>query len=59
MMPDELMRGIPLVSSRRFIAEHLAVFAEASITTLLISPMAADPAESVRYVKQLLQLRPA
>ena len=42
-----------------FIAERLSAFAEAGVTTLLVSPMAADPAESVRYVKEVLELRPA
>ncbi|MFW3114812.1 oxidoreductase [Mycobacterium haemophilum DSM 44634] len=58
-VPDELVRGISLVGPRGFIAERLAAFTEAGVTTLLVSPMAADPAESVRYVEQLLQLRPA
>lgn len=58
-VPDELVRGISLVGPRGFIAERLAAFAEAGVTTLLVSPMAADPAESMRYVEQLLQLRPA
>jgi F420-dependent oxidoreductase-like protein len=59
LVPDELVRGMSLVGPRGFIAERLAVFAEAGVTTLLVSPLAADPKESVRYVEEVLQLRPA
>jgi F420-dependent oxidoreductase-like protein len=59
LVPDELVRGMSLVGPRGFIAERLSAFAEAGVTTLLVSPMAADPAESVRYVKEVLELRPA
>jgi F420-dependent oxidoreductase-like protein len=58
-VPDELVRGISLIGPRGFIAERLAAFADAGVTTLLVSPMAADPGESVRFVEQLLELRPA
>lgn len=58
-VPDELVCGISLVGPRGFIAERLAAFADAGVTTLLVSPMANDPSESVRYVEELLQLRPA
>ena len=59
LVPDELVRGMSLVGPHGFIAERLSAFAEAGVTTLLVSPMAADPAESVRYVKEVLELRPA
>jgi F420-dependent oxidoreductase-like protein len=59
LVPDELVRGMSLVGPRGFIAERLSAFAQAGVTTLLVSPMAADPAESVRYVKEVLELRPA
>jgi F420-dependent oxidoreductase-like protein len=59
LVPDELVRAISLVGPRGFIAERLTAFAEAGVTTLLVSPMAADPKESVRYVEEVLQLRPA
>ncbi len=58
-VPDELVRGISLIGPRGFIAERLAAFADAGVTTMLVSPATADPRESVRYVEQLLQLRPA
>ncbi|MEE6175271.1 LLM class F420-dependent oxidoreductase [Mycobacterium sp. 050134] len=58
-VPDELVRGISLVGPRGHVAERLAAFAESGVTTLLVSPLAADPAESVRYVEEALGLRPA
>ncbi|MEY8017949.1 LLM class F420-dependent oxidoreductase [Mycobacterium servetii] len=58
-VPDELVRGISLVGPRGFVAERLAAFAEAGVTTLLVSPVSADPVESVRHVEELLELRPS
>ncbi len=58
-VPDELVRGMSLVGPRGFIAERLAAFAESGVTTLLVSPVAADPGEAVRHVEELLELRPA
>jgi F420-dependent oxidoreductase-like protein len=58
-VPDELVRGMSLVGPRGFIAERLAAFAESGVTTLLVSPVAADSGEAVRYVEELLELRPA
>lgn len=57
-LPDELVRGVSLIGPRGFIAERLAVFADAGVTTLLVRPATADPREAVRYVEELLQLLP-
>lgn len=57
-VPDELVRGISLVGPRSFVAERLAAFAEAGVTTLLVTPLTADPAEFERYVEQLRELAP-
>ncbi|HTX94913.1 MAG TPA: LLM class F420-dependent oxidoreductase [Mycobacterium sp.] len=59
IVPDELVRGISLVGPRGYVAERLAAFAEAGVTTLLVSPLATDRDESVRFVQDVLQLRPA
>ncbi|BBX74759.1 LLM class F420-dependent oxidoreductase [Mycobacterium shinjukuense] len=56
-VPDELVRGISLVGSRAFVAERLAAFAAAGVTTLLARPLTPDPGEAVRYVEELLELR--
>jgi F420-dependent oxidoreductase-like protein len=58
-VPDELVRGMSLVGPRGFIAEHIAAFAESGVTTLLVSPAATDPKESVRFVEEVLELRGA
>ncbi len=58
-VPDELVRGISLIGPRGFIAERLAAFADAGVTTLLVRPVTGDSGEAVRYVEELLQLRPS
>ena len=55
-LPDELVRGVSFIGPRGFIAERLAVFAEAGVTTLLVRPATADAREAVRYVEELLEL---
>jgi alkanesulfonate monooxygenase SsuD/methylene tetrahydromethanopterin reductase-like flavin-dependent oxidoreductase (luciferase family) len=59
LVPDELVRGMSLVGPRGFIAERIAAFAESGVTTLLVSPAATDPEESVRFVEEVLELRGA
>jgi F420-dependent oxidoreductase-like protein len=58
-VPDELVRGMSLIGPRGYVAERLAAFAEAGVTTLLLSPLATDRDESLRFVEEALQLRPA
>ncbi|MCV7227355.1 LLM class F420-dependent oxidoreductase [Mycolicibacterium komossense] len=55
-VPDELVRNVSLVGPRGFVAERVAAYAEAGVTTLLVHPLAANPQESVAYVEQLLEL---
>ncbi len=57
-VPDELVRGISLIGPRSLVAERLTAFAEAGVTTLLVTPLTADPTEFVRYVEQLRELAP-
>jgi F420-dependent oxidoreductase-like protein len=59
LVPDELVSAMSLVGPRGFIAERIAAFAEAGVTTLLVSPAATDPREAVRFVEEALELRPA
>jgi F420-dependent oxidoreductase-like protein len=59
LVPDELVRGMSLVGPRGYVAERLAAFAESGVTTLLVSPLAADAGESVRFVEDVVRLRPA
>jgi hypothetical protein len=55
-VPDELVRNTSLVGPRGFVKERLAAYAEAGVTTLLVHPLAADAAEQIRYVEELVTL---
>jgi F420-dependent oxidoreductase-like protein len=55
-VPDELVRNVSLVGPRGFVKERLAAYAEAGVTTLLVHPLATDPAEQVRHVEELVTL---
>ena len=57
-VPDELVRNVSLIGPRGYVAERVAAFAEAGVTTLLATPVAADGAEYVDFVEQFLQLLP-
>jgi alkanesulfonate monooxygenase SsuD/methylene tetrahydromethanopterin reductase-like flavin-dependent oxidoreductase (luciferase family) len=57
-VPDELVRAVSLVGPRGFVKERLAAFAEGGATTLLLQPLSAHRAESVRFVEALLGLMP-
>src|ERR1700752_2406960 len=58
-VPDELVRSISLIGPRGFVAERVAAFAEAGVTTLLATPVSTDRDESVRYVEALRELLPS
>jgi F420-dependent oxidoreductase-like protein len=55
-VPDDLVRHVSLVGPRGFVAERVAAYAEAGVTTLLVHPLTTDQQESVRWVEQLLEL---
>ncbi|MCV7315435.1 LLM class F420-dependent oxidoreductase [Mycolicibacillus parakoreensis] len=55
-VPDELVRDVSLIGPRGFVAERLAAFTAAGVTTLLVNPVTADPGEYVRYVAELREL---
>ena len=57
-VPDELVRNVSLIGSRGYVKERIAAFAEAGVTTLLVSPVAADEAEYADFVGQLQRLLP-
>ncbi|HEX5252285.1 MAG TPA: LLM class F420-dependent oxidoreductase [Mycobacterium sp.] len=57
-VPDELVRGMSLIGPTGYVAERMAAFAEAGVTTLLVNPLAADHTESVRFVTEALKLQP-
>jgi len=58
-VPDELVRNTSLVGPRGLVAERLAAYAEAGVTTLLVGPLATEPAEALRYVEELRALLPS
>ena len=58
-VPDELVRGMSLIGPRGYVAERLAAFAEAGVTTLLLAPVSSDRDESIRFVEEALKLQPA
>jgi F420-dependent oxidoreductase-like protein len=55
-VPDELVRSVSLIGPRGYVKERIAAFAEAGVTTLLATPVTADPREYVGFVTQLQQL---
>lgn len=57
-VPDELVRGMSLIGPRGYVAERMAAFAQAGVTTLLVNPLSTDRAESMRFVEEALRLRP-
>ncbi|QXF81297.1 LLM class F420-dependent oxidoreductase [Rhodococcus pyridinivorans] len=55
-VPVELLRSISLIGSEGFVRERVAAFAEAGVTTLNVTPFAADTAARVRLIEQLRQI---
>lgn len=55
-VPDDLVRNVSLVGSRGFVAERLAAYAEAGVTTMLVHPLGTDDRESLAFVDELLAL---
>ncbi|MEU5840632.1 LLM class F420-dependent oxidoreductase [Rhodococcus sp. NPDC047139] len=52
-VPLELLRAISLIGPESFVRERVAAFAEAGVTTLNVTPFAADTAGRVRLIEQL------
>lgn len=57
-VPDELVRQVNLIGPRGFVKERIAAFAEAGVTTLLVTPTTTDAGEYIRWVEELQQLLP-
>jgi hypothetical protein len=55
-VPDELVRSVSLIGPRGYVKERIAAFAEAGVTTMLATPVTADPREYVDFVEQLQRL---
>src|ERR671912_290283 len=46
-VPDELVRAVSLIGPASYVAERVAAFAEAGVTTLTVTPLARSSAERV------------
>jgi F420-dependent oxidoreductase-like protein len=55
-LPDALVRGVSLVGPRSQVAERVAAFAEAGVTTLNATPLADDHATRLQSVATLKEL---
>ncbi|MCY7397098.1 MAG: LLM class F420-dependent oxidoreductase [Nocardioides sp.] len=58
-VPEELVRAISLIGDEAHVAEHLAEFEAAGVTTLLLNPLAATPEQRVADVATLSRLTTA
>ncbi|WP_409329971.1 LLM class F420-dependent oxidoreductase [Trujillonella humicola] len=55
-LPEELVRGVSLVGPRSYVAERMAAFADAGVTTLNATPLAEDHGGRLRSVATLVEL---
>jgi len=55
-LPADLIDQTSLCGPRELVAERLAVYREAGVGTLICSPMAHDPDERRRMVRELAEL---
>ena len=55
-VPEELLRAISLIGPESYVRERIAAFAEAGVTTLTVTPLAADAAGRVRLIEQVRAL---
>lgn len=57
-VPDELVRHTSLIGPRTLVAERLAAYVDAGVTTLMVAPLATGPTETLHFVEQLRALLP-
>ncbi|TDZ75654.1 LLM class F420-dependent oxidoreductase [Mycobacteroides salmoniphilum] len=55
-VPNELVRNVSLIGPKSFVAERVAAFKEAGVTTLNVAPLAADSAGRIKHVEALREL---
>jgi hypothetical protein len=51
-LPDVLIDGLHLVGPKGYVAERIAAYREAGVTTLQVLPVGEDPARTVAQVKE-------
>ena len=55
-VPDDLVRAVSLIGPESYVAERVAAFAESGVTTLTVTPLAADRAGRVALVEKLRKI---
>jgi F420-dependent oxidoreductase-like protein len=55
-LPEELVRAVSLIGPEGYVAERIAAFAEAGVTTLALQPLADDRAGRLRTVETVRRL---
>jgi hypothetical protein len=53
-VPRELLERMHLVGPRSHVAERVAAFREAGVTTLLVQPAGPDPIAAISALRELL-----
>lgn len=56
LVPDELVRASSLIGPEPYVAERIAAFAEAGVTTLNLQPLDGSPAGRLRTVETMRRL---
>ncbi|MCL2534429.1 MAG: LLM class F420-dependent oxidoreductase [Nocardiaceae bacterium] len=55
-VPDDLVRAISLIGTESYVKERVAAFAAAGVTTLNVTPLAADRAGRVALIEKLREI---
>jgi len=55
-LPDELVRAVSLIGPEGYVAERIAAFAEAGVTTLALQPLDDSPEGRLRTVETMRRL---
>ncbi|MFZ2176292.1 MAG: LLM class F420-dependent oxidoreductase [Rhodococcus sp. (in: high G+C Gram-positive bacteria)] len=55
-VPDGLVRDVSLIGPESYVRERVAAFAEAGVTTLTVSPLAADRAGRVALIEKFRKI---
>ncbi|NLE78182.1 MAG: LLM class F420-dependent oxidoreductase, partial [Rhodococcus sp.] len=55
-VPDDLVRAVSLIGPESYVKERLAAFAESGVTTVNVTPFAADRAGRVALIEQFRKL---
>ncbi len=56
LVPDELLEKTSLIGPESYVAERLAAFREAGVTTLTVTPLAPDHAGRVHLIERVAEL---